>query len=467
MYMNTLTAISPIDGRYRQKTVDLSHYFSEFALIGYRIMVEVEYFIALCKLPLPQLEHVTEEHFEQLRSVYETFDIEQAEEIKATEKVTNHDVKAVEYFIKNHLQNIGLEDFKEFVHFGLTSQDINNTAVPLLLRDAFHEQYLPLIEKIIDQIAGFARTWAGVPMLSRTHGQAASPTLVGKEMLVFWDRLATQYDELIDSPFTAKFGGAVGNFNAHHVAYPTIDWAKFGDEFLEHLGLERQQHTTQIEQYDQMAALFDGMKRINTILIDFCRDIWTYISMDYFKQKIKAGEVGSSTMPHKVNPIDFENAEGNLGMANAIFEHLSRKLPISRLQRDLTDSTVSRNIGVPFAHTLIALKSLEKGMNKLLLNESAIKNDLNEHWEVVTEAIQTILRRERYPNPYEALKQLSRTGEKITKESLHTFIDTLEISETVKTELKQITPFNYTGKFVMNVETAVAETEVVEAVLQD
>ena len=450
--MNTLTAISPIDGRYRQKTIDLSHYFSEFALIGYRIMVEVEYFIALCKLPLPQLEGVTEEHFEQLRSVYETFDISQAEEIKATEKITNHDVKAVEYFIKNHLENIGLQDYKEFVHFGLTSQDINNTAVPLLLRDAFHEQYLPLIEKIIDQIAGFARMWAGVPMLSRTHGQAASPSLIGKEMLVFWDRLATQYDELIDLSFTAKFGGAVGNFNAHHVAYPTVDWAKFGDEFLEHLGLERQQHTTQIEHYDQMAALFDGMKRINTILIDFCRDIWTYISMDYFKQKIKKGEVGSSTMPHKVNPIDFENAEGNLGMANAIFEHLSRKLPISRLQRDLTDSTVSRNIGVPFAHTLIALKSLEKGMNKLLLNEKAIHDDLNEHWEVVTEAIQTILRRERYPNPYEALKQLSRTGEKITQESLHDFIDTLEVSESVKIELKQITPFNYTGKFVMNIE---------------
>ena len=451
--MNTLTAISPIDGRYRQKTIDLSHYFSEFALIGYRIMVEVEYFIALCKLPLPQLDGVTEEHFEQLRSVYETFDIEQAEEIKATEAITNHDVKAVEYFIKNHLENIGLGDFKEFVHFGLTSQDINNTAVPLLLRDAFHEQYLPLVEKIIDQIADFARAWGSVPMLSRTHGQAASPTLVGKEMLVFWDRLATQYDDLIDIPFTAKFGGAVGNFNAHHVAFPNIDWLKFGDEFVEHLGLERQQHTTQIEHYDQMAALFDGMKRINTILIDLCRDIWTYISMDYFKQKIKAGEVGSSTMPHKVNPIDFENAEGNLGMANAIFEHLSRKLPISRLQRDLTDSTVSRNIGVPFAHTMIALKSLEKGLNKLLINDTAIHNDLNEHWEVVTEAIQTILRRERYPNPYEALKNLSRTGEKITQESLHTFIDTLEVSEAIKTELKQITPFNYTGKFVMNVET--------------
>jgi len=446
MNLSELSAISPIDGRYWSKVEDLSNYFSEYGLITYRVMVEIEYFIALCKIPLPQLETVESEVFSDLRAIYKNFNLTDAQEIKAIEKETNHDVKAVEYFIKTRFDALGLSAYKEFVHFGLTSQDINNTATPLLLRHACERIYLPVLYQVIRQLFDAGKLWKNVVMLSRTHGQAASPTFLGKEMLVFWDRLMSQMELFGRIPFEAKLGGAVGNFNAHYVAYPDIDWMRFGKEFLEALTLKRQLYTTQIEQYDGMAAFFDSFKRVNTILIDFCRDMWTYISMDYFKQKIKEGEVGSSTMPHKVNPIDFENAEGNLGLANAMFEHLSRKLPISRLQRDLTDSTVSRNIGVPMAHTLIALQSISKGFDKLLLNNSKIEEDLNNNWAVVTEAIQTILRREGYPNPYEALKALSRTNSVITQESIRTFIDTLEVSEAIKVELHQITPFNYTGK---------------------
>lgn len=445
MNLTNLTAVSPVDGRYRGKINELAPYFSEFGLIRYRLMVEVEYFIALCEIPLPQLSKVPAPVYEDLRKLYKNFTAEQAAEIKAIERTTNHDVKAVEYFLKQAFDALGLQHYKEFIHFGLTSQDVNNTAVPLLLQDAVHSVYLPNLEYIISQIENMGKQWQHVPMLSRTHGQPASPTTIGKELLVFWQRLSSQVQQLRNIPFTAKFGGAVGNFNAHHVAYPHLNWIKFGQLFLKSLGLQRQAYTTQIEHYDFMAATFDAMKRINNILIDFSRDIWTYISMNYFLQKINANEVGSSTMPHKVNPIDFENAEGNLGMANAILEHLSAKLPISRLQRDLTDSTVSRNIGVPFAHTLIALKSLNKGIGKLTLNDALLQQDLEANWAVVTEAIQTVLRREGYPNPYEALKALSRTNDKITQQAIEQFIEGLEVNKEVKKELLQISPLNYTG----------------------
>ncbi len=440
-----LMAISPIDGRYQSKTTALSPYFSEYGLIKYRVLVEVEYFIALCQIPLPQLEGISTDSFSQLRAIYQNFDLAAAEEIKKIEQTTNHDVKAVEYFLKQQAQALGLNAQQEFLHFGLTSQDINNTAIPLLLRDAYRTVYLPQLELLLEKLHSLGQKWKAVPMLSRTHGQAASPTLLGKEILVFWDRLYNQLDLLEDLPFMAKFGGAVGNFNAHQVAYPHIDWLSFGDDFVQGLGLTRYDFTTQIAPYDFMAAFFNNLQRINTILLDLCRDIWAYISMAYFKQQIKKGEVGSSTMPHKVNPIDFENAEGNLGMANAILAHLSAKLPISRLQRDLSDSTVLRNIGVPIAHTMIALQSILKGLNKISLNKSVLKTDLDNHWEVVTEAIQTILRREGYPNPYEALKKLSRTNEQISKKNVHDFIKSLDIDQAVKKELRKITPSNYTG----------------------
>lgn len=442
----TLTAVSPIDGRYHNKTEALAGYFSEYALIKYRVKVEIDYFVALCQLPLPQLDGIDTTLLTDLQNIGTQFSVADAHQIKEIERVTNHDVKAVEYFLKDKLQALGLETYQEFIHFGLTSQDINNTAVPLSLKDAIEQAYLPLLESVTIHLAQLAKDWAKIPMLSRTHGQAASPTLLGKEIGIFHERLLNQIELLKTVPHTAKFGGAVGNLNAHYVAYPAIDWTTFARQFLEHMGLERQALTTQIDNYDHMAALFDAMKRINTILIDFCRDVWTYVSMDYFKQKIKKGEVGSSTMPHKVNPIDFENAEGNLGIANALFGHLANKLPISRLQRDLTDSTVSRNIGVPFGHTFIALKSIQKGLNKLLLNEAALQRDLSNNWAVIAEAIQTILRREQYPQPYETLKALTRTNTHITQERISQFIDTLSIDDVVKTELKQITPFNYVGK---------------------
>ena len=446
MDLNALTAISPVDGRYRKTSESLSKYFSEFALINYRIQVEVEYFIALCKLPLPQLKSFDKKHFTSLRKMYKNFSLKDAEEIKQIEKITNHDVKAVEYFLKKKFDKIGLAKYKEFIHFGLTSQDINNTALPLSIKDFFSEELNELMYELIEVLLKLCDKWKNVPMLAHTHGQAASPTVLGKEIFVFAERIHNQLVPLQEIPLSAKFGGATGNFNAHHVAYPKIDWMKFADDFIEKsFQLLRLETTTQIEHYDNLAALFDCMKRINTILIDLCRDIWTYISMGYFKQKIKAGEVGSSAMPHKVNPIDFENAEGNLGMANALFEYLSAKLPVSRLQRDLTDSTVSRNIGVPFAHTIIAYNSIFKGLDKLILNEAAIKNDLEKNWAVVAEAVQTILRREGYPEPYEALKQLTRTNSKITEKTMHAFIDQLKISAAVKKELKKITPFNYTG----------------------
>ncbi|WP_339700457.1 adenylosuccinate lyase [uncultured Roseivirga sp.] len=446
MDLNTLTAISPIDGRYRRVTNALTEYFSEFALIKYRVEVEVEYFIALCEIPLPQLKGVDSNLFESLRSIYANFTEADALSIKEIEKTTNHDVKAVEYFLKDKFQALGLADHIEFIHFGLTSQDINNTAIPLSLKRAMHEVIEPSVLEVKNTINEMAETWKNISMLAKTHGQPASPTRLGKEMQVFSSRIEEQMILLGDIPFAAKFGGATGNFNAHHVAYPAIDWIDFGNEFVkESLGLQRSHPTTQIEHYDHIAALFDNMKRINTILIDFSRDVWQYVSMNYFKQKIKAGEVGSSAMPHKVNPIDFENAEGNLGIANAIFEHLSAKLPISRLQRDLTDSTVLRNIGVPLGHTLIALKSLEKGIKKLELNQAAIDADLEDNWAVVAEAIQTILRREGYPKPYEALKGLTRTNQKITAEVMKEFIQTLEVSTEIKNELMQISPFNYTG----------------------
>lgn len=446
MQLQALTAVSPIDGRYRGKVTELSPYFSEFALIKYRLKVEIEYFIALCKIPLPQLGGITGSHLENLRTLYKNFSLEDAQKIKAIESVTNHDVKAVEYFLKEKFEAMGLEDMKEFIHFGLTSQDINNTAVPLSVKDAMQQIFEPMYEQLFDKLIYLAEEWQDIPMLAKTHGQPASPTLLGKEFMVFIERLENQVGDVVHINFAGKFGGATGNLNAHYVAYPDINWVEFATDFLEYkLGIFRFEFTTQIEHYDGLATLFDAIKRVNTILIDLCRDIWAYISMNYFKQKIKKGEVGSSTMPHKVNPIDFENAEGNLGIANAIFEHLSAKLPISRLQRDLTDSTVSRNIGVPLAHTLIALKSILKGLDKLVLNPEAIRQDLDNNWAVVSEAIQTILRREGYPNPYEALKNLTRTHEQITQKSISEFVDTLEISDKLKTELKAITPFNYVG----------------------
>ncbi|WP_198012046.1 adenylosuccinate lyase [Gillisia sp. CAL575] len=444
--MTPLSAISPIDGRYHQKTKKLSAYFSEEALIKYRVRVEIEYFIALCQLPLPQLKEVDTSIFPKLRDIYENFTSLDASAIKEIEKTTNHDVKAVEYFIKEKFEELSLSQFKEFIHFGLTSQDINNTAVPLSLKEAISNEYIPALNEIIEKLESLSADWANIPLLARTHGQPASPTRLGKEMQVFTTRLNEQLKYLNNIPNAAKFGGATGNFNAHKVAYGTIDWKKFGSSFVQDtLGLHHSFPTTQIEHYDHMAAMFDALKRINNILIDLDRDFWTYVSMDYFKQSIKKGEVGSSAMPHKVNPIDFENSEGNLGIANAIFEHLSSKLPISRLQRDLTDSTVLRNIGVPIGHSLIAFQSTLKGLNKLLLNEDKIKLDLENNWAVVAEAIQTILRREGYPNPYEALKGLTRTNAAITKHSMADFIETLEVTEEIKNELKVITPQNYTG----------------------
>ena len=446
MSLTTLNAVSPIDGRYRGKTKSLSNYFSEGALIKYRVLVEVEYFIALCEADLPQLKGVSPIVFDSLRNLYKNFTTEDAQWIKESEKITNHDVKAVEYFIKDKFESLGLSNYKEFIHFGLTSQDINNTAIPLSTKEAFQEVYLKALIGIVAKLKELAMEWNDVPMLARTHGQPASPTRLGKEILVFVERLEEQMRLLFNIPFAAKFGGATGNFNAHHVAYPNVDWKKFGTTFVEDtLGLQHSFPTTQIEHYDHFAAFFDALKRINNIIIDLDRDIWTYVSMDYFKQKIKEGEIGSSAMPHKVNPIDFENSEGNLGIANAIFEHLSAKLPVSRLQRDLTDSTVLRNIGVPIGHTLIAFDATLKGLNKLLLNESKFAEDLEKNWAVVAEAIQTILRREGYPNPYEALKGLTRTNSAINKEAIHAFIKTLEVSDAVKAELLQITPSNYTG----------------------
>ena len=446
MSLSALNAISPIDGRYRSKVNELAPYFSEEALIKYRVLVEIEYFIALCEIPLPQLASVDKGVFEDLRGIYKNFSSEDALAIKKIESVTNHDVKAVEYFIKEQFDALNLSEYKEFIHFGLTSQDINNTAIPLSIKDAMNDVYVPEYFIVLEKLKTLSKDWASISMLARTHGQPASPTRLGKEIEVFIVRLEAQFNLLNDIPSAAKFGGATGNFNAHHVAYPNIDWKAFGGQFVqEKLGLHHSFPTTQIEHYDHMAALFDTLKRINNIILDLDRDIWTYVSMDYFKQKIKAGEVGSSAMPHKVNPIDFENSEGNLGIANAIFEHLSAKLPVSRLQRDLTDSTVLRNVGVPFGHTLIAFKSTVKGLDKLLLNESKFAQDLENNWAVVAEAIQTILRREAYPNPYEALKGLTRTNEKINQASISNFIDTLEVSDAIKAELKQITPSNYTG----------------------
>ncbi len=447
MDLDILTAVSPIDGRYRAKAEPLAPYFSEYALMKYRVRVEIEYFITLCELPLPQLADFPHELFETLRDIYRNFSEDDAARVKDIESITNHDVKAIEYFIKEEFDKIGnLEHFKEFIHFGLTSQDINNTSFPLMLKDATELVYLPLLQELIDQLNEYAEEWKDIPMLAKTHGQPASPTRLGKEVKVFAYRLEQQVALLKACPMTAKFGGATGNFNAHHVAYPEYDWRAFGRKFVsEKLGLQREEYTTQISNYDNMAALFDAMKRVNTIVIDMDRDFWQYVSMEYFKQRIKKGEVGSSAMPHKVNPIDFENSEGNLGLANAIFEHLSRKLPISRLQRDLTDSTVIRNIGVPMGHSLIAFQSSLKGLRKLLLHEESIRRDLDNCWAVVAEAIQTILRREAYPNPYEALKALTRTNEAMTEERIHNFIDTLEVSDAIKAELRAITPHNYIG----------------------
>jgi len=444
--LNELNAISPIDGRYRNKTISLAPFFSEEALIKYRVLVEIEYFIALCEVPLPQLKGLNHNLFDNLRNIYKNFSTEDALWIKETEKVTNHDVKAVEYFIKDAFEKLGLSEYKEFIHFGLTSQDINNTAIPLSTKDAFEKVYMPSLITLTSKLKDLSQEWAAIPMLARTHGQPASPTRLGKEIGVFVERLEEQMRLLFNIPFAAKFGGATGNYNAHHVAYPQIDWKQFGGKFVEeNLGLHHSFPTTQIEHYDHFAAFFDALKRINTIVIDLNRDIWTYVSMEYFKQKIKAGEIGSSAMPHKVNPIDFENSEGNLGIANAIFEHLSAKLPLSRLQRDLTDSTVLRNIGVPMGHTLIAFEATLKGLNKLLLNEPKFHEDLEKNWAVVAEAIQTILRREAYPNPYEALKGLTRTNEAIDKKAIHGFIATLEVSDEIKAELMQITPSNFLG----------------------
>ncbi|MBA5791625.1 adenylosuccinate lyase [Flavobacterium sp. xlx-214] len=444
--LTELNAVSPIDGRYRSKTAPLADYFSEEALIKYRVLVEVEYFIALCELPLPQVANVSKDLYSELRKMYQEFSSEDALWIKNTEKITNHDVKAVEYFIKHKFDQLGLQEYKEFIHFGLTSQDINNTAIPLSTKEAFEKVYMPTFIQLINKLKELSVEWKDIPMLARTHGQPASPTRLGKELHVFVVRLEEQLRLLSNIPFAAKFGGATGNFNAHKIAYPTNDWRAFGEHFVEGiLGLKHSFPTTQIEHYDHFAAFFDALKRINNIIIDLDRDVWTYVSMEYFKQKIKAGEVGSSAMPHKVNPIDFENSEGNLGIANAIFEHLSAKLPISRLQRDLTDSTVLRNVGVPFGHTIIAFEATLKGLNKLLLNEAKFAQDLENNWAVVAEAIQTILRREAYPNPYEALKDLTRTNEEMNQKTIHAFIDTLNVSDLIKNELKQITPSNYLG----------------------
>lgn len=448
MNLSSLQAISPVDGRYRSTTQDLAKYFSESALIKYRIYVEIEYFIALCETGLAGLSSFDRSNYGKLREIFTGFSDTDAQEVKDTEKVTNHDVKAVEYFIKNRFDNLGLQEFKEFIHFGLTSQDINNTAIPYTFKLALAEVYYPQITKLIERIKELAADWKDVPLLAHTHGQPASPTKLGKEFLVFAERLEIQLASLKQIPNSAKFGGATGNFNAHHIAYPQISWVEFSNQFVnETLGLSRAQHTTQIEHYDQFAAQCDALKRINTIIVDMDRDIWAYISKNYFKQKIKEGEVGSSAMPHKVNPIDFENAEGNAGLANALFEFFAAKLPVSRLQRDLTDSTVLRNVGVPLAHTMITIASTIKGLNKLLLNEEAIAADLENNWAVVAEAIQTVLRREAYPNPYEALKDLTRTNQKITAHTMAEFIDGLQINEDLKAELKQITPFNYTGVF--------------------
>jgi adenylosuccinate lyase len=446
MELNFLTAISPLDGRYRHKVDELDLYFSEFGLIRYRLMVEIEYFIALCNIPLPKLIDFKKDNFKVLRSIYEDFDLTDAEKIKEREKITNHDVKAIEYFLKERFYQSGWGEWSEFIHFGLTSQDINNTALPLSIKDALINVYYPILYELRETLAAFADEWKDIPMLARTHGQPATPTRLGKEIEVFIARIDGQTKYFGQIPYSAKFGGATGNFNAHKAAYPDIDWISFANNFVnEELGLQRSHPTTQIEHYDNLAALFDNMRRINIILIDMARDFWSYISMDYFRQKIKKGEIGSSAMPHKVNPIDFENSEGNLGYANAIFEHFSMKLPISRLQRDLSDSTVLRNIGVPIGHSLIAFNSLLKGLNKLIVNANKINNDLDNNWAVVAEAIQTILRREGYPKPYEALLDLTRTNQKITHESITNFIENLDLSDEVKAELKAITPFNYTG----------------------
>ena len=447
MELDLLTAISPVDGRYRGKTAPLADYFSEYALIRYRVRVEIEYFITLCELPLPQFASFDHALFDRLRDIYRSFNEESAQHVKDIEKVTNHDVKAVEYFLKEEFDKIGgLEAYKEFIHFGLTSQDINNTSVPLSIKEALEEVYYPQVEELIDQLQQYADEWKDVPMLAKTHGQPASPTRLGKEVMVFVYRLTEQLKELKACKMTAKFGGATGNFNAHHVAYPNYDWKAFGNKFVsEKLGLQREQWTTQISNYDCLAAVFDALRRINTIIIDLDRDFWMYISMEYFKQKIKAGEVGSSAMPHKVNPIDYENSEGNLGMANAVLQFLASKLPVSRLQRDLTDSTVLRNVGVPLGHSVIAIQSTLKGLRKLILNEQKLSEDLDNTWAVVAEAIQTILRREGYPHPYEALKALTRTNTKMTEQTIHEFVETLNVSESVKQELRAITPHNYTG----------------------
>lgn len=446
MNLNSLTAITPVDGRYRSKTEALGNYFSEYALIRYRVRVEVEYFIALCEMPLPQLKTVPADQLESLRDIYSHFSLDDAQRVKTIEATTNHDVKAVEYFIKEAFDRLGLAEYKEFIHFGLTSQDINNTSVPLSIKEALEDVYYPALQELIDCLDAYANDWSDVAMLAKTHGQPASPTRLGKEIKVFVYRLNEQLALLKQLPFSAKFGGATGNFNAHHVAYPNENWPEFGAKFLsEKLGLKREMYTTQISNYDNLAAIFDGMKRINTIVKDMNRDFWMYISMEYFKQKIKAGEVGSSAMPHKVNPIDFENSEGNIGVANALLDYLASKLPVSRLQRDLTDSTVLRTIGMPFAHSLIAFTSSLKGLKKLLLNEKALQADLENHWAVVAEGIQTILRREAYPNPYETLKALTRTNEAITEESIAAFIETLDVSESVKAELRNIKPDTYTG----------------------
>lgn len=447
MHLNSLTAVSPIDGRYRSKTEPLADYFSEYALIRYRVRVEIEYFIALCELPVPQLSGVDHALFDRLRRIYLHFDETSAQRVKDIEKVTNHDVKAVEYFLKEEFDKIGgLEAYKEFIHFGLTSQDINNTSVPLSIKEALEQVYYPLVEELIAQLQEYAEAWKDVPMLAKTHGQPASPTRLGKEVMVYVYRLGEQLRLLKQTPLTAKFGGATGNLNAHHVAYPDYDWKAFANGFVANrLGLQREQWTTQISNYDCLGAVFDGMRRINTIIIDLDRDFWMYISMEYFKQKIKAGEVGSSAMPHKVNPIDYENSEGNLGVANAVLQFLAAKLPVSRLQRDLTDSTVLRNVGVPFGHAVIAIESTLKGLRKLILNEEKLHADLDDTWAVVAEAIQTILRREGYPHPYEALKALTRTNEKMTERTIHDFVQTLNVSDSVKAELMAITPHNYTG----------------------
>lgn len=450
MDITALNAITPIDGRYRKSTEALSNYFSEAGLIKYRVFVEIEYFIALCEIPLPQLESFDKSKFKDLQAIIENFDEAEAQKIKDIEKVTNHDVKAVEYYLKDKFDELGISEYKEFIHFGLTSQDINNTAIPCSMKDAHSEVLMPLIEQLQDKLLGFSNDWKDIPLLARTHGQPASPTLLGKEIYVFFERIQSQIKQFKNIPVNGKFGGATGNLNAHTVAYPDIDWAEFGDKFLkEKLGLTRLQTTTQIEHYDNLAAYFDTLKRINNIIIDFNRDMWTYISMEYFKQKIKKREVGSSAMPHKVNPIDFENSEGNLGLANAICEHLSAKLPISRLQRDLTDSTVTRNVGLPLAYMCIAIKSTLRGLDKVILKEEKLASDLEQNWAVVAEAIQTILRRENYPNPYEALKDLTRKNTKVDQNSIHEFVDRLDVSDELKEELKQITPHNYHGSFKM------------------